>query len=352
MINPKDKGAYAAFRETSARLGSDPLLIQAAGGNTSMKDGEVLWVKASGKWLMDAQTSDIMVPLDLEGLGSALSERRLTESKIGRFILGDTKARASVEAPFHAAFNAKYVLHAHSVPVIAKAVLEDGERRLAASLKGIDWGFVPYIKPGVPLTYAMMDRGALNHEVVILGNHGLIVAHDDLNYAEGLLRGVHNRLLESNTVGGIEATDSSDPITTGPKYRRFTVPGCTKLACDPVWQKVVTTGAIAPDFLVFLGSKIPIVDLGPDLETELASLAQQPLPFASVVIVRGKGVLIREDAMNGTEDLFQGLCAVLLEMEAAEWPDIRYFSRAEEYELLNWDAEKYRQSMNAGGNDA
>ena len=39
------------LRKLSARVGSDPLLVQAAGGNTSLKDKGVMWIKASGTWL-------------------------------------------------------------------------------------------------------------------------------------------------------------------------------------------------------------------------------------------------------------------------------------------------------------
>lgn len=39
------------LRRMSARVGSNILLVQGAGGNSSVKDGDVLWVKASGTWL-------------------------------------------------------------------------------------------------------------------------------------------------------------------------------------------------------------------------------------------------------------------------------------------------------------
>jgi rhamnose utilization protein RhaD (predicted bifunctional aldolase and dehydrogenase) len=42
----------------SARLGADPRLIQGAGGNTSIKTGNTLWVKASGKWLAAQARAD------------------------------------------------------------------------------------------------------------------------------------------------------------------------------------------------------------------------------------------------------------------------------------------------------
>ena len=40
----------------SAKIGKDLSLIQGGGGNTSIKEEDSMWVKASGKWLSDAET--------------------------------------------------------------------------------------------------------------------------------------------------------------------------------------------------------------------------------------------------------------------------------------------------------
>jgi hypothetical protein len=57
-----------SFLALSARIGRDPGLIQASGGNTSCKDGDVLWIKASGKFLAEAEHEAIFLPVDLRGI--------------------------------------------------------------------------------------------------------------------------------------------------------------------------------------------------------------------------------------------------------------------------------------------
>jgi rhamnose utilization protein RhaD (predicted bifunctional aldolase and dehydrogenase) len=57
----------------AARLGLDPTLVQAAGGNTSLKHGGVLYVKASGIWMSDAANREIHVPLHLAALRTELA---------------------------------------------------------------------------------------------------------------------------------------------------------------------------------------------------------------------------------------------------------------------------------------
>ena len=55
-----------------AQIGSDPLLVQGAGGNVSWKDGNTLWIKGSGSWLSDALDDEIFIPVDLYNLNKAI----------------------------------------------------------------------------------------------------------------------------------------------------------------------------------------------------------------------------------------------------------------------------------------
>ena len=52
------------LKELSVFLGNNLDWIQGAGGNTSVKDNGILWVKASGYWLSDAQKNNIFTPLN------------------------------------------------------------------------------------------------------------------------------------------------------------------------------------------------------------------------------------------------------------------------------------------------
>src|SRR5438046_8923007 len=62
---PDIRSALDPLVRLSARLGRDPLLVQASSGNTSIKLDGVLWIKASGKWMADADRYDMFVPVSL-----------------------------------------------------------------------------------------------------------------------------------------------------------------------------------------------------------------------------------------------------------------------------------------------
>lgn len=54
----------ASISKLSAKIGKDLTLIQGGGGNTSIKEKNRMWVKASGKWLSDAEKENIFVSVD------------------------------------------------------------------------------------------------------------------------------------------------------------------------------------------------------------------------------------------------------------------------------------------------
>ena len=58
----------------SEYLGKNLDLIQGAGGNTSVKINDVLWVKASGYWLSDANQMNIFVPVNYKGIIDRLNK--------------------------------------------------------------------------------------------------------------------------------------------------------------------------------------------------------------------------------------------------------------------------------------
>ena len=100
-------GELRPLRELSARLGANPLLVQASTGNTSVKVNEVLWIKASGKWLAQAEQDDFLVPVELgaarAGICGSLSGGR----------------SASIETAMHAVLPRTVVIKVHSVNVFA-----------------------------------------------------------------------------------------------------------------------------------------------------------------------------------------------------------------------------------------
>lgn len=329
----------------SRTLGATPSMIQAAGGNTSVKVDGTMWIKASGRWLGEINDPSGFVEMDVDRILALLDDPHSTDADM-RACLCDasTTARPSVEVPMHAAIPYRFVVHSHCIDVIAIAVQRDAKARLTKLLDGIDWAFVSYIKPGVPLSRAVAEVAASGVKVFVLANHGLIVAADTLAEIDRITADVLTRLDCS------DATEPAAPASpemdlTGTGYRWARDAKSHQIAQKESWSEIMSRGSFAPDLLVFLGPALPVIDpASAQTAEQLKDLAKAPLPVNSAVIVKGIGVVIREDAFLGTEELLRSARDILMRLPKDS--DIAYFDDESRNALLNWDAEKYRQSLN------
>jgi rhamnose utilization protein RhaD (predicted bifunctional aldolase and dehydrogenase) len=309
----------AALARVSAELGSNRLLVQAAGGNTSVKDDGVLWVKASGRWLSKALDEPIFAALDLPRLTRAIALADPACETCDAFLRDDLTAsglRPSVETTLHAGLPQRFVLHVHCVETISNAILEDGAARVAPLLDGLKWQWVPYTRPGFPL-FRTITPGA---DVYVFANHGLVVAADTLEAAVALLATVGRRLARplqtapARSARGVERAG----------YRFADAPALTLHGA-----RLAAAGSFYPDHLVFLGSGAATID--------------EVVGSPPVILAPGFPPLVREDLSPAQLAMAECLGDVAARLAPDDRP--RYFTAREEHDLVHWDAEKYRLTL-------
>ena len=177
----------------SNRYGKDNDLVLAGGGNTSAKDGNTMYIKASGTALA-AITPEGFVKMDRTLLAamfgkaypqedSAREAAALADLMAAR-LPGEEAKRPSVETTLHALFPQTFVLHLHPALVNGLTCSRDGEK-IAKELFGDDFVWVGLCKPGYILAklcdglmreYA--SRTKKDVSILILQNHGVFVAAD------------------------------------------------------------------------------------------------------------------------------------------------------------------------------
>ena len=322
---------FAALKKLSARVGADPLLVQAAGGNTSLKRNGVMWIKASGTWLRDAGSKDIFVPVNHEALLTALAKNDPACEACTDFVLANLNAtglRPSIETTVHALMPQRVVVHVHCVNTIAWAICSDVEQRLAGKLKDFNWTFIPYARPGLPLANAIAARLKPGIDVLILGNHGLVVAAETVAEAETLLDHVVKFIIRP--VRDLVAPNRAELhlLCQGTDYVPAESNETHALATDTLALEKGRSAVFYPDHVVFLG-------VGVATEIESGAL---------LVAIPGKGVLIRKDAKPAVEPMGRCLADVMRRIEADD-PLTALDAEAID-RLVNWDAEKYRQGLN------
>lgn len=337
---------FRALMALSAEVGADPLLVQAAGGNVSLKRGGVLWIKASGTWLKDALERDLMVPVDLDALRAAMAAGDRRADRGQAFVRRDLDVgglRPSIETTVHCCLPQTVVVHVHCVETIAWSTLADAETALAAPLAGLNWAFIPYVRPGLPLARAIVARTGPETDVVILGNHGLVVAGDSVAAAADLLRDVSTRLRRPCRAAPDADLARLRALGDGSGYRLPKHASAHAAATDPLSRALAAAGSLYPDHVIFLGPAATVLALGETPAQAVARAAARDRPPPVLLLVPGAGVLLAEDVSAGAEELAPCLSAVTARLGSAD--RVNYLTADQDAELTGWDAERYRRQL-------
>lgn len=342
-----DLGAHdlSELKALSAKVGRDPLLIQGAGGNSSAKIEGVLWVKASGTWLQDAERMPIFLPVDLD-----LARRRFSsgEEKVSAMPWSTAPAglRPSIETSLHAFLPQPVVLHVHSVNALAWCIRAEGAAALGSRLEGLDWAWLPYCRPGLPLAMQAAALGAKESapDVLLLGNHGLVVAGADTTAVESLLAKVERRL-HLDVRRAVAAADAAalSARAVGSPYGPAAAPVINALATDPARCRIAGAGSLYPDHVVFLGPGVRVLGAKERPMDLAAAAAGAGLPAPALLLAPGQGALLRDDLAPEAVALAECLGEVLARLPAGS--AVSYIGEEEEQALLGWDAEKYRRNL-------
>ena len=273
----------------AARLGRDPLVVQGPGGNISLKRDGVMWVKASGTWMMEATARSILVPVNVAAVLDGLAAGDPACETCSAFVRHDlvrSPLRPSIETTLHAVMPQRVVVHVHCVETISIACLFDASERLVSPLAGLKWAFVPYIRPGASLGRTMTEHLDPKTNVVVLGKHGLVVAGDSVAEAEQLRAEVSRRLARKP-----RSVPVADRVALrgaqGHGYSMAENDELHAIATDPTSLAAARRGSLYPDHVVFLGPGIIAAEAG---ETAADAARRAGRPAVPLVVVPGAGV--------------------------------------------------------------
>jgi rhamnose utilization protein RhaD (predicted bifunctional aldolase and dehydrogenase) len=319
------------------QIGADRLLVQGAGGNVSWKDNEVLWVKASGKWLAQAEQEEIFVPVDLAQLRVEIGEEKF--SAIPK-VLGDSNLKPSIETMLHALMQHRVVVHLHAVEVLAYLVranpLIDLKRLIPDD---IEWVFVDYFKPGADLANAVSKEiaGHPGANVIFLESHGVVVGAESISGINQII----NSLTQAFSLDLSEPYDKQADLFT-PKqvngYVCFKYDELHQLARDrEYFDYLKTKWALYPDHVVFLGGSPDVYESFDEFMCAREKLTESP----ELIFIYGEGVYVPSCFSKAkTEQL---LCYYDVLRRQKTMSQLRSLSDVQISELINWDAEKYRK---------
>ncbi len=319
--------------ELTQRVGSDPLLTQGSTGNSSIKVDGVLWVKASGRWMADALRDDILTPLDLAEVLDCL-RRRIDPAEL--------YPCASLETAMHAAIPHNVVLHVHCVDTLAWAVRDDAPMQLERKLGRLRWQWLPYVSSGLPLARAIKRALSARPDtnVFVLGNHGLVVAGEDVESVDTLLAHLRERLAISPRAACSPDFEALREICRDSQWDLPDDDGLHTLGRDPVSQAIVMNGLLYPCQAIFSESKAsdpfrPVCYAGPSGRWR-GRYSDRPF-----LIVEGRGVVVRKSIAPPELAMLSGLAQVVRRLNSAA--PLRYLTESEVTGLSSDAADRYRR---------
>ncbi len=337
-LSTRHEREVASLRELSTRVGSDPLLVQASNGNTSIKLDGILWIKASGKWLAHAMQEEVLVPLEL----AEVKESIQNDTEIAPRCALKDGLRPSIETAMHAVIRHRVVIHVHSINTIAWAIRVDGPDQVKERLAGLHWRWIPYAASGIPLAREIGKAVASAQEtdVLILGNHGLVVCGDDCCTAERLLREVERRL--AITPRRFPKPDAT-VLALIARFSRWQFPDVDllhALGTDAVSRKVLKGGVLYPCQAIFLGRTMPLFPPAVLVSkfTECLNGKDRTPAFVSV---ERSGVMLNEKMASAERATLIGLAQVTQRTE--ESARLRYLKEAEVTDVLSKGAHGYKE---------
>ena len=116
---------------------------------------------------------------------------------------------------------------------------------------------------------------------------------------------------------------------------------CHALAKDSLSIKILGRNPLYPDHVIFLGpGAIPVVSYE---ECKYRLSGESKNFHYKVVVIKDIGVIVNKNLSENAEEMLHCLTNVLLRLNPSD--KLQHLTQSQEMELLGWDAEKYRKSI-------
>jgi len=199
--------------EISRYYGNDPYYVIAGGGNTSFKNDEFLWIKASGTSLSTI-TEDGFAKMDRNCL-SKLAAKTYSNDPLQReaeiikamfnCVADSSGKRPSVETSLHNLLNFSYVVHTH--PTLVNGLMcAKNSRSESAAIFGDEVLVIEYTDPGYVL-FKLVEKRIAEYlrvkgkepQIIFLENHGVFVSANSIEEIREIYSLVMKRISEKVT---------------------------------------------------------------------------------------------------------------------------------------------------------
>ena len=178
--------------------------------------------------------------------------------------------------------------------------------------------------------------------ILILENHGLIVAGDDIEDTYKLLLKIHKKLdlIRNKKL----AFDYFEEITNIDGYMHKNADKYKLFSTQNEKLFSLFSKSFYPDHVIFLGPGIPTFLEEKEANEFIQNLKRKNIDLPPYLILKYKGLFENTLAIPAAKEMIDCFLEVLLRIDLSK--SFKFLSSHQESELLNWDIEIYRQSIN------
>lgn len=367
--------------DISRFYGKDSRFVIAGGGNTSYKNEEKIWVKASGSSLATI-TEEGFAVLDRSRL-ALMSEKEYSKDAALReeevkndlaFATITKGKRPSVETSMHDIINFSFVVHLHPTAVNGLMCAENAESDLK-KLFGEDALYIPYTDPGYVLFKKVDDsiksyRTKTGNEpsVIWLQNHGIFVAANTIDEIKTIYSDIL-AALDAAVVNQVptesRATCSCTELTVpairmmlsknGLKTLKVRKNALIKYYYDSEENYKAVARPFTPDAIVYCKSNY--IFINKEQPEDILSEAAVAIPafidkfgyLPKVILIKGIGLVAVGDNAAQCDiilDVFED--AMKIAWLSQSFGGYHHMTQAQIDFIDNWEVENYRRSVAAG----
>lgn len=367
--------------DISRFYGKDSRFVIAGGGNTSYKNEEKIWVKASGSSLATI-TEEGFAVLDRSRL-ALMSEKEYSKDAASReeevkndlaFATITKGKRPSVETSMHDIINYSFVVHLHPTAVNGLMCAENAESDLK-KLFGEDALYIPYTDPGYVLFKKVDDsiksyRAKTGNEpsVIWLQNHGIFVAANTIDEIKTIYSDIL-AALDAAVVNQVptesRATCSCTELTVpairmmlsknGLKTLKVRKNALIKYYYDSEENYKAVARPFTPDAIVYCKSNY--IFINKEQPEDIISEAAVAIPafidkfgyLPKVILIKGIGLVAVGDNAAQCDiilDVFED--AMKIAWLSQSFGGYHHMTQAQIDFIDNWEVENYRRSVAAG----
>ena len=363
--------------EISRFYGDNPAYVIAGGGNTSYKDRNTIWIKASGIPLAGIG-EDGFVSLSREKLSlietlsfsedAALREEEV-KARMQEAIISPQNLRPSVETSLHNLIDYSFVVHTHPTLVNglmcannAVAEVEQRFEKRALMVEYTDPGYILFKKLHEQITDYRKNYDN-EPQIIFLQNHGVFVGADSLEEIRELYDEINEKISEGkdfplpSSECSVYRSSVSDAISTFLSSRKLS---SRSVSCDLIKHFSADQGSMekvskpfSPDIIVYCKSKYLFLkrNVKPDEVDGLIEKFETSYGYyPKVILQEGGGLTVVEESEKSlqiVQEVYLDLMKISYLSERFGGP--HFMSPGQIQFIDNWEVEHYRRKVAKGG---